>query len=42
VFPDEHPQTTKIPLNPPLPKGDNYPSLWQRGVGMDSRKLFSR
>jgi hypothetical protein len=34
-------QTMKIPLSPPFPKGDNYPSLWQREVGRDLKKLFS-
>jgi hypothetical protein len=32
----------KIPLSPPFPKGDDYPSLSQREVGRDLRKLFSR
>ena len=32
----------KIPLDPPFTKGDNYPSLWQREVGRDLKKLFSK
>jgi len=32
----------KIPLDPPFTKGDNYPSLWQREVWRDLKKLFSK
>ena len=39
---DRHPRTMKIPLTPPFTKGDNYSSLWQREVGRDLKKLFSR
>src|SRR4030043_1897995 len=35
-------RTMKIPLDPPFTKGDNYPSLWQREVWRDLKKLFSK
>jgi len=38
---DSQARTMKIPLNPPFAKGDNYPSLWQREVRRDFKKLFS-
>ena len=34
------PRCIKIPLSPPFSKGDNIPSLLQREVGRDLRKLF--
>jgi len=39
---ERHPRTMKIPLDPPFTKGDNYPSLWQREVWRDLKKLFSK